>query len=474
MKQYKTTIISLIIIVVIITVFAVFSFVMNKSGEDVSPTPTPEEITSEKVFNIADIADIASYECNIVDEIKVEQNTSGEWSSSSYNDMTLDTSLIKMYVNSARQCLGVLVYDGEINSEIIKNYGISSTEYIKITLKDGTVYTMRLGMKKPGTSSYFAVVEETGKVYLINSTQRDNVILTKENILHTRVFNFDDTGKIRYIETFKKNKRFFYLESKFEEEDVSWNMLYPLERPGADSYIKDVISALTTLSTAKYIEGDCEDLAKYGLENPAYHVKMADYKSTQTLSLGNRTPAGDAYYCIFGGDRNVFTVKIEAITFIDDSVLKYMDVLIFNEMYTNLESIKVDINCADVKESFFIGFDIWEDGEQLYYNGEALPDDNKIVRSLRRVHTALYSIDLVGLEDEPKEKGELLISVVYKKSNGETVTVEGFRRDETTMSLYRDGVYCGGYDHIRQITGNNDSYGIKGTLDNFRTLSGMK
>jgi hypothetical protein len=239
--------------------------------------------------------------------------------------------------------------------------------------------------------------------------------------------------------------------------------------------VEEVINSVTSIFTAEYIEGDCEDLSKYGLDNPAYFLKLTDNKGSQTLSIGNRIPEGGQFYCVFGGDNNVFTIAMESVAFTDDSVIKYMNANIFNRMYTVLESIKVEITCGDINENFTMGFDIWEDGEQLYFNGNPLADNNAAIKAFRRLNTAVYSLDLVGLEPEPETKGELLIRITYTMSaDGEVVVVEGYRNDETTMSLYENGKYCGGYDYIRQITGENNSYGIMGTLENFKTISGMK
>ena len=474
MKQYKTTIISLIVIAVVITAFFIVSAVLDKQESNAPAEPTAEETKTVSVFGFDNTSDLAAYECNIVDEIKLERNSSGEWVCPTYADLALNESGVATALNSLKQCYATVVYEGEITDEIIKSYDISRTQYVKLTFKDGTVKTLRFGMQKPGSASYFAVVEEANKVYLINSTYKSAVVLTKENLLHTQIFSFNDEGKIKYIEVYKSGERFIYLSGKMEAEDTrTWKMEYPLNRPGADSHIEEVLTSALNLTTLEYIEGDCENLAQYGLDNPVYLLRIADNKGTQTLSVGNKVPDGDAYYCIFGGENNVFTIDLSSITFIDDSALKYMDTAIFDRMYTELKSINVNINCGDIKESFVMGFDIWEDGEQLYFNGTALPDSNDVIRPFRRINTALYLIDLVGLEDEPETKGELLISVEYKTSSGETILVEGFRRDDTTMSLYENGVYCGGYDHIRQITGNNDSYGIVGALENFRTISGM-
>lgn len=474
MKQYKLTIISLIVIAVVLVGFFVVSSVMDKDDGNEVAVPT-KDIETESVFGFSSISEIQSYESNIVDDIKLERDSSGNWSCSTYEDIKLYAAGINTALSSVRSCMAAVVYQGEITDEVIKNYEISRTQHIKVTLKDGTVYTLRFGMQKPGEAMYFAAVEEKGKVYLINSTYKNAATLTKENLLYTQIFSFNDKGKIKNIEVHKKGEMFMSLTSKFTEESRTWTMKYPLERPCDDSYVEEVINSVTSIFTAEYIEGDCEDLSKYGLDNPAYFLKLTDNKGSQTLSIGNRIPEGGQFYCVFGGDNNVFTIAMESVAFTDDSVIKYMNANIFNRMYTVLESIKVEITCGDINENFTMGFDIWEDGEQLYFNGNPLADNNAAIKAFRRLNTAVYSLDLVGLEPEPETKGELLIRITYTMSaDGEVVVVEGYRNDETTMSLYENGKYCGGYDYIRQITGENNSYGIMGTLENFKTISGMK
>lgn len=472
MKQYKTTIISLIIIVCAIAAFFIVSSLMGGSEDPAPASPTPEETKSEKLFDVDSVTDILRYECNMVDNIVLER-VGDEWTCPSYEDVTLEDVNVSASLNIVRQSLAVPVYEGEITSEILDTYDISSTEYVRLELKDGRVFTLRFGMQKPGTASYFAVVEEKNKVYLVTGTYKNSVTITKENLIHTKIFDFNDSGKIKKIEVQKSGEIFFSVSADTSGESRTWSMTYPLERQGDDTHIEEVISSVTSLYTAKYIEGDCEDLSVYGLAVPYYVLEITDNKGTQTLSLGSKVPEGDAYYCIFGNTKNVFTVSTDSITFVDDTVIKYMNTYIFNPMYTELEHVTIDITCGDIKETYTLGFDIWDDGEQLYFNENPLPDDNTVIRAFRRMNTAIYMLDIADIDGEPETKGELLISVKYKMSSGETVVVEGFRRDETTMYLYENGVYSGGCEYIRQITGSNDSYGILGTIENFKSISGM-
>lgn len=474
MKQYKTTIISLAVIIVAIAAFFIISSVIKKddAAPEPSPSPSPFEEVSENIFDVTNVTDISRYECNIVDNIVLERDGSS-WICTSYDDLTLENVNVSYSMNLVSKAVAVCVYEGDITGEILETYGISSSEYVKIVLKDGSVNTLRFGIQKPGTLSYFAVLEEKSKVYLITGNYRNNIIITKENLIHTKVFDFADTGKIRKIEVQKSGEVFMQLEASGSGEDRTWSMTYPLKRDGNDSHIEEIISSVTGVYCSEYIEGDCEDLSEYGLDVPYYVLKITDNNGAQTLTLGSKTPDGKSYYCMLGDRNDIFAIEMSSVTFTDDNIIKYMDTFIFAQMYTELKLAEVEITCGDVNENFTLGFDIWDDGEQLYFNGEPVADETQIIRAFRHVNTAIYSLDLVGIEDEPENKGERLISVKYTLSSGETVTVEGFRRDETTMYLYENGVYSGGYDHIRQITGNYDSYGIIGSVEYFRSISGM-
>lgn len=474
MKQYKTTIISLIVIAVVVVGFFIVSAILDDGKTDPDPSATSDPVTSEKVFPVESVSDIVLYECNIVDNLVLERDQSNTWTCPTYSNLTLNNSGINTSLDSLRQIMAVVVYEGEITDELIKNYEISQTQHIKFKLSNGSEYTLQFGMKKPGTASYFALVKENNKIYVVNDSYKSAITLTKEDLLHTKIFNFSDSGKIKNFAIYKSEAEYASLTAEFTDGGRTWTMRYPLERPGADTHIEEVLTAVLSVYTDAYIEGDCQDLSKYGLDHPSYTLKLADNKGTQSMILGNKVPEGNAYYCLFGGENNVFSVSIESLTFIDDPIIKYMNPAIYQRSYTELKKITVDITCGEIQESFTMGFDVWEDGEQLYFNGNPIADDKTINKAFRKMHTALYSIELTGLTPEPETKGERLIRILYEASDGTTKLVECFRRDETTMSIYEDGKYTGGFEYIWQITASSDNYGVAGTLENFRTLSGMK
>ena len=79
MKQYKTTIISLIVIVIVVAGFFIISAVLDRNKTEDDPAAgTAEEAKSEKVFNIESVGAISRYECNIIDNIKLERDSSDD------------------------------------------------------------------------------------------------------------------------------------------------------------------------------------------------------------------------------------------------------------------------------------------------------------------------------------------------------------------------------------------------------------
>ena len=121
MKQYKLTIISLIVIAVVLVGFFVVSSVMDKDDGNEVAVPT-KDIETESVFGFSSISEIQSYESNIVDDIKLERDSSGNWSCSTYEDIKLYAAGINTALSSVRSCMAAVVYQGEITDEVIKNY----------------------------------------------------------------------------------------------------------------------------------------------------------------------------------------------------------------------------------------------------------------------------------------------------------------------------------------------------------------
>lgn len=468
MKQYRTAIIAIIIIAALTATYFIVSPLIEKKdeGEAVS-TQTPNN--SEPLFNIESVDDIVKYECNYEDDIVLEKNNDALWECVTYTEIPVNQADVTMDFKGMIDIVAEAIYEGDITQEVIDTYGFSEDKYVKITLVDGRTYTINLGMQKPGSGMYFIMIPENNKVYLSNTTYLDMLSITLQNLVNSDVFSFGEAEVISSCCIYKNDEMFVYLDTKMQAEGKAWIMTYPLERDGDSEYIESVISSLTSIETVDYIEGDCKDLEKYGLKKPKNKIYLAAYDNSQSISLGNLAPSGDEYYCTLGDDNNVFTVSTENLNFLDDSVLQYVNKLVYSEPYANLKKADVKIDYEGTALSYVMEIDINGENENYYLDSELLSEKSQ-QEAFKHLLAAMYGIKLENIENEPDEKGKKLLSIIYTDINGTQTTVECYSRDEITMYLYMNGEYCGGYQTILRITGEYELYGIIKSYENLKNL----
>jgi hypothetical protein len=122
-------------------------------------------------------------------------------------------------------------------------------------------------------------------------------------------------GDIREIDLQKKGAGRLQLA----KSDSGWQMLEP--KLAADqSAVQGMVSTLASLGSDRLIEDKAGDLQQYGLADPALQVAVGEKNGkTQTLLVGDDTPAGNASYVALKGDPRVFTIASYTKSSIDKS-----------------------------------------------------------------------------------------------------------------------------------------------------------
>lgn len=70
----------MIIIAVVIAGFFIVSAVLERNKSSENPADgTAEEAKTETVFDIGSVGELSRYECNIVDDIKLERDSADKW-----------------------------------------------------------------------------------------------------------------------------------------------------------------------------------------------------------------------------------------------------------------------------------------------------------------------------------------------------------------------------------------------------------
>lgn len=465
MKKYLTTIIALIIIGVVLA-----GYFIAKGVGVFDPKPEPTEVPVETGYvlvfpegkNIP--GDIVGIECKYGETVSVRKIAS-EWECTSHPEISVVSKNVSYYLNACQSCPGRVVYKGNINEDARQNFGVTDdSDYITYTLADGSEYTIRFGLFNTTGSSVYSWQEGSDTIYLLDNLYRKAMSVTPIGLISTKIFTFADNGQINKITIYKNGVKEMEFEASFntEAEDIrSWNMKSPLVRGGNRDKIENLITTVTSIKIADFIEPNCQNMADYGLSPAAFKISIRDPNGTTSLSIGKKTEDGVYYYASVDDSNDVYLIEAASVTFKDETALTFMDRAVYMVYYTEIDTVEMNL----LGEEHLLKYESEDTTDTFHIDGQNVVfGDFDFSGDFKRIGTAMYSLDITNLEDEPETKGELLCSLKYTLQDGSVHLVECFERDETTMWFYLNGEYVGGYGSRYVLTADADNYGIRGTL----------
>ena len=94
-----------------------------------------------------------------------------------------------------------------------------------------------------------------------------------------------------------------------KDNSGKWQMAAPRPLPVDQTAMTQILSSVSSLTSDRLLEEKAGDLKPYGLDRPALQVLITEKDNkTQTLLIGDDTPAGNAAYAKLDGDPRVFTL----------------------------------------------------------------------------------------------------------------------------------------------------------------------
>ncbi len=460
MKQYRTTLIALGILVVLVAAFLVARPFLFRQEEE----PGEEGNTYETVLPFSR-DDIVKLESQFQERFVLEKKDSGSWSCLTHPEITLYSVSLTTILTKVVNLSGTLVAEGDEATEDLSRFGFAEDSYyLTCTLKDGSEYKLIYGTKSHSGSKIYVRVEGVPKIYTISQSDAKVLQLTKISLISSMVLQFDDKEKIQDFSIQKKGERTLSAKADFSGSEKAWNVFYPISIDGDTDEINKLIDTLTSLTLADLAASDCQDLSLYGLDNPSVVYTLADNKTSRSLSFGSLSANNQYYYCTFDGGNDVYTILAESVTFLDTDPINYIYRYVFLESVEGLSQVRITFDGAD----HVLDMAFTDNTATYIFDGvNVVSGGNDFSTPFKKILTSLLSIKLQALEAEPAERGSLLAEVVYKRLDGSQVTVSCYQRDvdNTTMHLYVDGVYAGGYTGTRSLYGTAEEYGLRGCLD---------
>lgn len=126
----------------------------------------------------------------------------------------------------------------------------------------------------------------------------------------------------------------------FIKKNGTWYNKKDSEYPLEQTYLKNMASQFQNMQAVRKLENG-DSLEEYGLENPAYTIKVKDKKGTETTYyIGNAS--GENYYLTLDDKSQIYTISSDIISNLSYSLKDMMKTDTFPELSTgNLKKVTV-------------------------------------------------------------------------------------------------------------------------------------
>ena len=166
----------------------------------------------------------------------------------------------------------------------LATYGLKQPAIIAgVRLKDGTQHNLQFGDKDFSGSSVYAIVDDAKQVSLIPAGVMETANKPLDDLRDRAVLHFS-TDDVQAIDVKKSSG-----EVVLVKQGSNWVLQKPRETPASGSAVTSMIDAISLGKFTTVASETPEDLARYGLTNPALALKLSLKDGKQaTLLLGKK------------------------------------------------------------------------------------------------------------------------------------------------------------------------------------------
>jgi Domain of unknown function (DUF4340) len=144
---------------------------------------------------------------------------------------------------------------------------------------------------------------------------------------------------------------------------AGWQITAPKQLAADQESVSSVLSTVSSLTADRLLEDKATNLGSYGLTNPALEVDVTlkDNK-TQKLLVGDKTPSGNAFYAVLGGDPRLFTIANYDKTNLDKTADDLRDKRLLTTDFDKVSQIELINQIPDKKQDiiFARNKDAWQ------------------------------------------------------------------------------------------------------------------
>lgn len=340
--------------------------------------------------------------------------------------------------NSAAIDMSTIVADKVIeeNAADLSKYGLDKPSSVTVTLKNGTKKTIEVGSKTPTNDGIYVKMQGESKVYMVGEYYLDKLTLTKGKLIETQLLPVE-ASTISNYKISKNGNVVFALNTK-DQQDI--DITEPVTEKAEANKVTPVFQGIVGLNIVDIADENPTDLAKYGLDKPAYTLEYGTTQSSIKLEIGKDVEKDKTAYAKFAGGKAVFTLDTTPLTFLDLTLDNIVSSFVF---LPNIQDVnKIELNIDNKNIVCDISHSADKKDETFKVNGKDANMKNAGGDSLfRKLYAGMVGIIMNRYEPNAKPTGTPEVSIKYYMNDSKVVTVGLISKDNNYYYAMKDGVY---------------------------------
>lgn len=314
------------------------------------------------------------------------------------------------------------------NAWDLGQYGLDRPSMIiSFRLSDGGSARLLVGQNTASTYQYYVMDSDSKDVCTITANDLDVFKAGKANAFRDRSFLYKGLARIKRFEIKAIDKEKIVL---IEYEAGKWQLIEPCDVEVKNDVVTDMLKTLAQLEVKEFIEDDPEDLAQYGLMDPAYVILLEDEEgTTRNYFFGKKCNEEKEIYMMTANGKGVYTTLTE--DFDPEGILieDLIDVAPLSIGIGNVGRITVK---DDGKTSVFQRDSSTEDNFTL--NGHSISTEDFMA-----LYVNIMALSAEGYDFE-KKSDHIEMSITFVSIDGsESITLELYKRDDNSYFMAING-----------------------------------
>lgn len=466
MKSLKNLIVPAVALLVLI-IGAVIWFAVKPGDEDVVEEQTDVPVM---VLSSTDISAI-QVDKRIGDCIRFESVTDGDgiinWvlvdDDASNDNADLSDNTITNYIHVLTS-----FYANSVIAEPsgLADYGLETPEYtITYELNDGSVKKLYIGNTTYDNGNCYFKVDGDNSVYTCLTVKRVYAGYSYIDFLssHLLDISFENIATV----TFDRNTDNTHFTATCEILDTGSPVYYCVEpyQVKASAYFENLVANIVNLEIAGYLDIEDDQLADYGLDNPAFAFTFV-LRNGQTVTIELSQNMGGRVYGKCTGIDHYFEISSMQIDGIETPVLILLSRYLTYYSVSDISSV----HCTYGEESFDMNISVQASISEatgvVTLNGR---NANIMTSNGRRSYAAcLYEsmvcVDIGGIELDANPELNSIMNVTFVTTDYQTISIDFVERDSDSYYVFMNGEYTNFYVFSRELfhDGGTDTfaYGI--------------